>query len=233
MENNNASISFSSKNALAYDEIARKAVFGYDQLFVMALSLLAENNSALANILVVGCGTGMELRTFGTLMPNWRITGVDPSEEMIKHSKAKVDEYKLNDRVSLYHGFVDSLPDGEVYDFSTLIFVLRFIQKAEDKKSLFRSIANRLKPGGKFIIIDQYGNLNSTEFNYMLTSWKNFMKFSGSPTELVNKISQEAGEKSFINEQELQELLSEAGFEKINRFYNSLIHGGWIARKKY
>ena len=59
------------------------------------------------------------------------------------------------------------------------------------------------------------------------------MKFSGSPTELVNKISQQAGEKSFINEQELQELLSEAGFEKINRFYNSLIHGGWIARKKY
>ena len=59
------------------------------------------------------------------------------------------------------------------------------------------------------------------------------MKLSGSPSELVNKIAQQAGEKSFINEQELQALLSETGFEKINRIYNSFIHGGWIAQKKY
>lgn len=232
MEENKTSISFNSKNAATYDELARKAVFGYDQIFVMALSLLAEKNSESANVLVVGCGTGMELKTFGTLMPNWIITGVDPSEEMIKYSKAKVDEFKLNKRILLHQGFVDGLPEEEKYDFSTLIFVLRFIQKTEDKKSLFRSIAKRLKPGGKFIIIDQYGDPDSMKFNYMLNSWKNFMKFSKSPQELVNKISQQATEKSFINEQELLELLLDTGFEKINRFYNSFIHGGWIVQKK-
>ena len=46
------------------------------------LSQLADNNE-YANGLVVGCGSGMELSTFGKLMPNWRITGVDPSEAMI------------------------------------------------------------------------------------------------------------------------------------------------------
>lgn len=233
MEENKTSISFNSKNAAVYDELARKAVFGYDQIFVMALSLLAEKNTEPANVLVVGCGTGMELKTFGTLMPNWRITGVDPSEEMIKHSKAKVDEYKLNNRVLLHHGFVDGLPEEEKYDFSTLIFVLRFIQKAEDKKSLFRSIAKRLKPGGKFIIIDQYGDPDSMEFDFKFKSWKNYMKFSGSPPELVHKISQQAAEKSFINEQELNEQLLEAGFENILSFYNSFIHRGWIVKKKY
>src|SRR5574338_633808 len=172
-------------------------------------------------------------KKFGTLMQNWRITGVDPSEEMIKLSRAKVIEHNLNDRVLLHHGFVDSLPEGEQYDFSTLIFVLRFIQKAEDQKSLFSAIAKRLKPGGKFIIIDQYGENDNAEFKTMLNSWKSFMKFSGSPMELVNKISQQASEKSFINEQQLQEALSEAGFEKIKCIYKSLIHGGWIAQKRF
>ena len=233
MAENKTDINFSSKNAAAYDELARKAVFGYDQLFTMVLSLLAKDYVESADVLVVGCGTGMELKTFGTLMPNWRITGVDPSEEMIKYSKAKLDEYKLNDRISLHHGFVNDLPEEDNYDFATLIFVLRFIQEAEDKKSLFRNISKRLKPGAKFIIIDQYGDPDSMEFNYMSSSWKNFMKLSGSPSVMVNKIAQQAGEKSLINEQELQEQLSEAGFEKIDRIYNSFIHGGWIAQKKY
>lgn len=233
MVENKTSINFNSKNATAYEELARKAVFGYDQLFTMVLSLLTKDKAESANVLVVGCGTGMELKTFGTLMPNCRITGVDPSEEMIKHSKAKVDEYKLNNRVSLHQGFVDGLPEEEKYNFATLIFVLRFIQDTEDQKSLLRNISKRLKPGAKFIIIDQYGDPDSVEFNYMSESWKNFMKLSGSPSELVNKIAHQAGEKSFINEQELQKRLLETGFEKVNRFYNSFIHGGWIVQKKY
>lgn len=233
MIENKTSISFNSKNAAAYEELARKAVFGYDQLFIMALSLLANDKAEFGNVLVVGCGTGMELKTFGTLMPNWRITGVDPSEEMIKMSKAKVDEYELNNRVSLHQGFVDGLPEEEKYDFATLIFVLRFIQDTEDQISLFRNISKRLKPGAKIIIIDQYGDPDSVEFNYLSESWKNFMKLSGTPSELVNKIAQQAGEKSFINEQELQQLLLKTGFERINRIYNSYIHGGWIAQKKY
>jgi tRNA (cmo5U34)-methyltransferase len=233
MQENESAVSFNIKNAAAYDELACKAVFGYDQLFVMALSLFAEDNIDNANVLVVGSGTGMELKTFGTLMQNWRITGVDPSEEMIKLSRAKVIEHNLNDRVLLHHGFVDSLPEGEQYEFATLIFVLRFIQKAEDQKSLFSTIAKRLKPGGKFIIIDQYGDTDTEEFKTMFNSWKSFMKFSGSPMELVKKISQQASEKSFINEQQLQEALSEAGFEKIKCIYKSLIHGGWIAQKRF
>ena len=233
MEEKAANLNFNSKKAVHYEEFARKAVFGYDQLFIMVLSLLAENQNDSANVLVVGCGTGMELMTFGNLMPNWRITGVDPSEEMIELSKAKVDEYKLYNRISLHHGFVESLPGIEKYDYATLIFVLRFIKEAEDKKSLFRSIAKRLKPGAKFIIIDQYGDTDKVDFKYMSESWRNFMKFSGSSPELVNKIAQQAGEKSLINEQELQELLTETGFEKINHFYNSFIHGGWVVQKKY
>lgn len=226
------SINFNSKKAAHYEEFARKAVFGYDQLFLMVLSLLAVDHNKSANVLVVGCGSGMELTTFGNLMPDWRITGVDPSDEMIKLSNAKLNEYNLNNRILLHQGYVESLPEKEKYDFSTLIFVLRFIPETKDKISLLNNIAKRLKPGAKLIIIDQYGDPGNEDFITMSKAWKNFMRFGGSSPELVDKIAHQAGEQNLITEQELLKLLSEAGFEKINRFYNSFIHGGWIVQKK-
>ena len=224
-------VNFSSKKAAHYEEFARRAVFGYDQLFLMVLSLLAVDHNESANVLVVGCGTGMELTTFGNLMPNGSITGVDPSEEMIKISKAKLNEYQLNDRITLHHGYVESLPEKEKYDFSTLIFVLRFIPETKDKISLLNNISKRLKPGAKLVIIDQYGDPREKDFIIMSESWKNFMKFGGSPPDLIDKIARQAAEQNLINEQELIKLLSETGFEKINQFYNSFIHGGWVVQK--
>lgn len=225
------SLNFNSKKATNYEQLARNAIFGYDQLFIMVLSLLEVEHHEAANVLVVGCGGGIELTTFGNLMPNWRLTGVDPSEEMIKLSKAKIDESNLSNRVLLHQGYVEGLPEKEEYDFSTLLFVLRFIPAIKDKILLLNNIAKRLKPGVKLVIIDQFGDPNKEEFNNTTKSWKNFMKFEGAPPELVDKISLQSSRQNLINEQELLKLLTEAGFEKVNRFYNSFIHGGWVAQK--
>ena len=59
-----SNLDFDPKKATHYEDLARKAVFGYDQLFTMVLSLLAEDQNETANVMVVGCGTGMELTTF-------------------------------------------------------------------------------------------------------------------------------------------------------------------------
>lgn len=225
-------ISFDPKKALHYEEYARKAVFGYDQLFRMVLSLLAEKHDEIEDVLVVGCGTGMELTTFGNLMPNWRITGVDPSEEMIKISKAKLDDQKLNNRILLHHGFVESLPEIEKYDIATLIFVMRFIPEAVARVSLLNDVAKRIKPGAKLIIVEQYGDPSLEDFQYMFRSWKYFMKYRGANYDLVSKIAAQAIEQNLITEEELLKSLSGTGFEKTIHFYNSFIHGGWIASKK-
>lgn len=227
-----SNIDFDLKKAAHYEDLARKAVFGYDQLFIMALSLLVEKQNEFANVLVVGCGTGMELRTFGVHMPNWQLTGIDPSEEMIKISKANIDDQGLSDRVILHHGFIESLPEAEEFDAATLIFVLRFIPDDRRKLMLFQNIAKRLRSGAKLIIIDQYGDPGIECFQNTLKAWRNFMKLGGIPTELVNKIMVQAIEQNFVTERDLQRLLINAGFEKINRFYNSFMHGGWVVQKK-
>lgn len=50
-------ISFDSKKAMHYEEYARKAVFGYDQLFIMVLSLLVENHIKITDISLLAIDT--------------------------------------------------------------------------------------------------------------------------------------------------------------------------------
>lgn len=225
-------INFDSKKAMHYEEYARKAVFGYEQLFTMALALISDKAGKPTNVLVVGCGTGMELITFGKQMPNWQMTGVDPSEEMIKISRAVLDSHGLSDRVTLHQGYVEDLPEEEMYDSATLIFVMRFIPETSKKLSLLKNIAKRLRPNAKIVIIDQFGDPSQEQFQYMTNAWRNFMKFGGVPCELVIKIAVQAIEQSFFTEPDIHKLLSEAGFRKPNRFYNSFMHGGWVAQKE-
>lgn len=222
---------FDMKKADNYEKYARKAVFGYDQLFNLVLSFIAEDKDEHKNVLVVGCGTGMELTTFGNHMPNWTITGVDPSEEMIKISRNKIDQNNLNDRVKLIHGFVENISGKEKYDVATMVFVLRFIANYNMKKMFLMNIAKLLKPGAHLLIVDQYSDSDKDHFDSMFKSWRNFMKLSGAPAELVNKIAVQTIEYAFINEYDLQKLLFESGYGKIKRFYSSFIHGGWIVQK--
>ena len=225
-------INFDSKQAMHYEEYARKAVFGYDQLFTMALALISDKAGKPTNVLVVGCGTGMELITFGKQMPNWQITGVDPSEEMIKISRAVLDSYGLSDRVTLHQGYVEDLPEEEMYDSATLIFVMRFLPTERQRLSILRNIARRLRPGAKLIIVDQYGDPSQEYFQNMTSAWRNFMKLGGLSSDLVMKIMAQAIEQNFFTESGIQKLLTEAGFRKPNRFYNSFMHGGWVAQKE-
>lgn len=226
-----SNINFDPKKAAHYEDVSRKVVFGYDQLFTMVLSLLVENQNETANVMVVGCGTGMELTTFGKRMLNWQLTGVDPSQEMIKIAKANIDDHGLNNRVTLYNGFVDSLPEEERYDVATLIFVLRFIADDRKKLSLFKDIAKRLRTGAKLVLVDQYGDPSSEYFQDMFKAWGHFMKLRGVSSEIAIKIAVQATDKSFFTESRIIELLSEAGFTKAIRFYNSFMHGGWVVQK--
>ncbi len=224
-------INFDIKKALHYEDLARKAIFGYDQLFIMVSAMLSDKRNDPANVLVVGSGTGMELTTFGSLMPNWQLTGVDPSEEMIKISREKIMNYGLQDRVKLHKGVIENFPEDEKFDIASLIFVTRFIPDDGSKLLLFQNIYKRLEPKSKLIIIDQFGDQFDAQFQKMVRAWYNFMKFRGIPPELTNNIIMQAFEHSLITESRLRILLREAGFEIITCFYKNLLHSGWLVIK--
>ncbi|MEI7556216.1 class I SAM-dependent methyltransferase [Candidatus Chlorohelix sp.] len=223
---------FNSGYGEVYDTFVRQSIFGYEQIFSMVTALLKDRLPTDANLLVGGCGTGMELVTFGTKMPGWRMTGFDPSEQMISIAKARVEHQGLGERVRLVQGYADALLEGEIYDAATLILVLHFIPDVAGKLSLLKTVASHIKPGGSLIYLSHHGDTTDSAFKEMLNAWRNFKLFNGVSVEKAeNVVNTAIANGQFTPESVSLELLEQAGFSDIKRFYNAFLTSGWIAYK--
>lgn len=217
----------------SFDRIARKAVVGYDLIYQMSLSLLSGNLSKNGRVMIAGSGTGMELLTFGKAMPEWQLTGVEPSIENIDISRTKLMDAGLLKRINLFCGFVDMLSGKNNFDAATLMFVLQLLPDDVKKLQLLKDINNKIADGGCLIIADQYGDTKTSEFLNMLSGWKNFMLLEGIQPKLIEKIIDRTLNSHYLNsESRIIELLYQAGFTNIHKFYNAFIYGAWIAEKQ-
>src|SRR4051794_9947640 len=95
---------FDDDRARRYGQTARQTLPGYEELHNMASSLPGIELKEEARVLVVGAGTGMELLTLAEQHPQWRLTGVDPSVEMLAVARERLQERRWTDRVQLHVG---------------------------------------------------------------------------------------------------------------------------------
>jgi tRNA (cmo5U34)-methyltransferase len=224
---------FDSEFGARYDKLVQATIFGYDSLFPMILALLTTNLNETARVLVVGSGTGAELAAFGSRMPRWTFTGVDPSEQMISLCRMKLARLGLSDRVQLHTGYTDSLPADDRYDAATLVLVMHFVADNGAKLALLKNIAARLKPGGSFALVDHYGDPQSVQFQHLLAGWRNFQVLRGvAPADAESLLTQALNTHHFISEARTCALLDEAGFYNVERFFNAFLTGGWLAQKR-
>jgi tRNA (cmo5U34)-methyltransferase len=219
-----------------YDRIVPLSQPGYDYLFLMAQSLLQTRLPQTdAHLLIVGVGSGKELVTFGEANSNWTLQGVDPSKAMLELARQKIEEHGLTDRVNLFQGFTYELPPAAMYDAASCVLVCQFLPDNGAKLALFQSIAQRLKPGACFILGDLFGEKATDDFKLLLAAWKQYHLLVGFDAEWIkNTLEGVLLDKMLhlVSEQRFIELLEEAGFEKVVRFYTGLLLGGWIAFKK-
>lgn len=139
---NQQAIEFDRDRASKYDLDIRKAIPGYEALHGMAQTLLQLSLSQSAKLLVVGSGTGMELINFCTNNPQWLLTGVEPSAEMMAIAKKQLSQRNLLERVNLHTGYVGSLPETSLMDAATLILVMHFLPDDGSKLALLKAITN-------------------------------------------------------------------------------------------
>ena len=227
-------IEFDRDRASQYDLDIRKAIPGYEALHGMAQSLLTTNLPASANLLVVGSGTGMELMSYCQQNPQWLLTGVDPSAEMMAIAKQELLDKKFLSRVNLHTGYVDTLPEAEPMDAATLMLVMHFVKDDGAKLQLLKDIARRLKPGAELVLADLHGDKSTPYFNKLRTAWQN-LYFSQLDADTKAKAEQNfeaAIDNSiyFVPEARIVELLNIAGFDRVTKFYNAFLFGGWIAQ---
>ena len=222
---------FDAEYGAGYDTLIRQVVPGYDDLHTAVLAVLEPVPDG-AEVMVVGVGSGSELVTLGRARPGWRLTGVEPSEQMIRITQARVERALIEDRVAIHQGYVDDLPLAATFEAATLVCVLHFMPDDGTKLALLRSIAARLRPGAPLVLVDLHGEPGTPEFEFSWRGWMEFIRWKGlTGTELDAYRSQVEEGVHFVAEKRVAELLTEAGFRDPASFYRAFAFGGWLATR--
>lgn len=105
-----------------------------------------------AQILDLGCGTGLELNDYFALAPNAKVTGIDLAPGMLQALAEKFPDKDL----TLIRGSYFDLPLGEDrFDAAVSVESLHHFTK-EEKIPLYRKVRRSLKDGGHFILTDYF-----------------------------------------------------------------------------
>ncbi|WP_016950512.1 class I SAM-dependent methyltransferase [Anabaena sp. PCC 7108] len=228
-------INFDSNPPVAtneYDTMIQMALPGYEAMHNMALSILKANIPEKANLLIVGAGSGMELVKFSKGNSQWQMLGVDPSSNMLSIAQNKIDEYGLSEQIKLFAGYTQDLNTTSLYDAATCILVMHFLPDDGSKLALLKNISQRLKSSATFILVDIFGEKETDEFERMISIIKVYWKQMGmNPEKRIQGLETIKKGVFTISEMRVVELLQQAGFGNILRFYTGLWVGGWVATK--
>lgn len=221
-----------AKGAADYDRRIRSTWPFYEAIHPAINAVLRSLLRPDSELLIVGAGTGAEILELGKSNPGWRFLGLDPAQPMLDLAKDKIEAARITDRASLFRGYVDELPIGTFYDGATLGMVLHFVADDGGKLKLLRGIASHLKPGAPLVLMDAHGDLNTPESQLLLDAWKHQQNLVGVEWEQVETSTKERMQAiHFVSSDRIEELLTRAGFHRIQRFFQIFILGGWIAFK--
>src|SRR5437016_6486241 len=84
-----------------YEHAVTSVNMGYEFIFELTHAFLRALGKGDLDILVVGVGGGAEIERFLPHNPGWRITGVDPSREMLELARVKAEGLGVADQVTL------------------------------------------------------------------------------------------------------------------------------------
>jgi ubiquinone/menaquinone biosynthesis C-methylase UbiE len=144
------------------------------------------NKENSVTILDIGCGGGITISIFSSLLKNAKIYGIDNSVDMVSLSKKANKAGIINGKIDIVQGDVSRLPYvNNHFDIVTAFDTISFWNDIE--KSLFE-IKRVLKFDGIFLIVNGYPKEG--------TKWWNFVKFK--------------------NDNEYRLVLSKHNFKKIN-----------------
>ena len=128
-----------------YLEMVRAEVPAYEELQDVIASTAGEIDAA--TVLDLGTGTGETARRVAARHPAARLVGVDESDAMLAAARALLPGADL--RVARLQ---DALPDGR-FDLVVSALAVHHLDPAQ-KADLFRRVADRLAPGGRFVLGD-------------------------------------------------------------------------------
>ena len=154
---------FFAARVSGYDEHMRATIEGADTFYSYTASLLpVAGGTKDANVLDLGCGTGLELEQYFKLAPQAHVTGIDLSEAMLNALKQKFPDKKL----TLIKGSYFEVPlRNNTFDAAVSVESLHHFT-AEKKEGWYRRLHAALKNGGYFVLTDYFAESDELEKDF-------------------------------------------------------------------
>jgi tRNA (cmo5U34)-methyltransferase len=216
---------FEKERASGYNHFVETWIPNYHYFLDRLPKLLSE--TARKEVLVAGCGTGNEIGRFVHATERWKITGIDPSPEMIEQARHKLADHQ---NVTLVEGLVSDLDREHKYGAATLLLVLHFLEDNGEKLQLLKDIAERLDSGASLVILDITGD--KTQIRENLKVLRLLLPEGLDEEQVASRLSRVENELHYVSEGRLSALCIEAGFEPPLRFFQSAVYMGWVTKRK-
>jgi tRNA (cmo5U34)-methyltransferase len=185
---------------------------------------------AKAKVLCVGVGTGTELAHLAQRFPEWTFTAVDPSGPMLEVCRRRAREEGFEGRCAFHEGYLDSLSAAPKHDAATCFLVSQFILDRSERAAFFRSIADRLVPGGTLTSSD-LATEPGARYETLLRAWMNMLSAGGvSPEGLERLRKAYSTDVAVIAPEEVESIIAAGGFESPTQFFQTGLIRAWHAR---
>ena len=174
-----ARINSISDEILNYDLVVPQLIPGYTSLARLAVALLAASPMAAkagSKVLVAGCGTGAELLEARAQRPDWQLTAIDPSAEMLAIAQTRLSD---SSRVFWHCGTVETLQTKTQFDGALAVLVLQSLADDGTKLAFLTSLAGSLQPGGQLVLVDLMRPERSPLQDQVGRAWQAFQLASG------------------------------------------------------
>lgn len=153
------------------DKFFENRLSGYDEHMLTSIDCAGEfykftaarlPRETEAEILDLGCGTGLELQEYFLLNPDAKITGIDLSKGMLEALAAKFPDKDLR---LICGSYFDVELETEKYDAAVSVESLHHFT-SERKLSLYKNLLRSLKPNGYFVLTDYFAESEALEKEY-------------------------------------------------------------------
>jgi tRNA (cmo5U34)-methyltransferase len=212
-----------------YDLVVQQLIPGYASLARLAVALLAASPRAGregAEVLVAGCGTGAELVEARAQRPDWRVTAIDPSAEMLMEAQQRLGEAGIAWRQAR----VEDLQADACFAGALSVLVLQALPDDGTKLAFLTALARSLEPGGQLVLVDLMAPERSPLQAQVEAAWLGFQKASGLPAE-DDELSARIQGLHPIGTARLTALVNAAGFTDPARVFQALGYEGFLLQR--
>lgn len=142
-----------------YDSLLEGVIPGYASLARLSVTLLATSPLAQrsgASVLVAGCGSGAELLEAVRLRPDWQLTALDPSTEMLTLAQENLRTLPTTaNRIQWMQGTVEHLAPEPAFDGAMAVLVMQGLPDDGSKLRFLSALFRSLRPGGQVVLVDR------------------------------------------------------------------------------